>query len=265
MNKKVAIIGCEGFGTLLAQALVDSGFTKPQHIILTKRNMASLKILEKKGVLVATDNNEAVRFADFIILDVKPIDVNDVLKGLRDELKNKKHVLCSLVTGITFKQLQKIIVKKIPMARVIINPAVSLQESMNCICFKQINDEQRKYVEDLFNQLGRIIILNEKLMNAATILSSCGTAYAMRYLSAHIKAGIEMGLSNDMASLITAQTVKGAAELVLKNNSHPEQEINKITVTKKSITTGLKEMESQGFSLSLIRGITASYEKIGVE
>jgi pyrroline-5-carboxylate reductase len=117
-------------------------------------------------------------------------------------------------------------------------------------------------VQDLFNQLGKAITIDEKLMDAATVLGACGTAYAMRYIRANIQGGIEIGFSAATASLIAAQTVKGAAELLLKHNSHPEQEIDKVTTPQGCTIAGLNEMEHQGFSSSLIKGLTASYKKI---
>jgi pyrroline-5-carboxylate reductase len=105
-------------------------------------------------------------------------------------------------------------------------------------------------------------MIDEKLMDAATILGACGTAYAMRYIRANIQGGIEIGFDATTASLIAAQTVKGAAELLLQKNTHPEQEIDKVTTPKGCTIAGLNEMEHQGFSSSLIRGIVTSYKKI---
>ena len=105
-------------------------------------------------------------------------------------------------------------------------------------------------------------MIDEKLMDAATVLGACGTAYAMRYIRANIQGGIEIGFSAKIASLIAAQTVKGAAELLLQRNTHPEQEIDKVTTPKGCTIAGLNEMEHQGFSSSLIKGIVTSYQKI---
>ena len=115
-------------------------------------------------------------------------------------------------------------------------------------------------VEFSFNALGDAI--DEKLMDAATVLGACGTAYAMRYIRANIQGGIEIGFDAATASLIAAQTIKGAAELLLEKGTHPEQEIDKVTTPKGCTIAGLNEMEHQGFSSSLIRGLVASYTKI---
>ena len=143
------------------------------------------------------------------------------------------------------------------------NTAIAIQESMTCIAAKDIDHEKFQEIQEMFNQLGRSVKIDEKLMNAATVLGACGTAFAMRYIRANIQGGIEIGFDAATASLIAAQTVKGAAELLLKKETHPEQEIDKVTTPKGCTIAGLNEMEHQGFSSSLIKGLVASYQKIG--
>ena len=142
------------------------------------------------------------------------------------------------------------------------NTAIAIQQSMTCICNNEVDANKINFVENLFNQLGKTVFIDEKLMDAATVLAACGTAYAMRFIRANIQGGIEIGFSASVASLIAAQTVNGAAELLLQKNTHPEQEIDKVTTPKGCTIAGLNEMEHQGFSSSLIKGIVTSYKKI---
>jgi pyrroline-5-carboxylate reductase len=160
------------------------------------------------------------------------------------------------------KHIQEMVGKSLPIARAMPNTAIAIQESMTCLSSLEVDEEGVKYLEDLFNQLGKAVWIDEKLMDAATVLGACGTAFAMRYIRANIQGGIEIGFSAAVASLIAAQTVKGAAELLLKKGTHPEQEIDKVTTPKGCTIAGLNEMEHQGFSSSLIKGIVSSYEKI---
>ncbi len=99
-------------------------------------------------------------------------------------------------------------------------------------------------------------------MEAATILGACGIAYALRFIRAMTQGGIQIGFSADVASLIASQTVKGAAELLLVGDTHPEAEIDKVTTPKGCTIVGLNEMEHAGFSSALIKGIVTSFEKI---
>lgn len=262
MNKRIAIIGGGNLGAAIAEGLIQSGFILPGHLLITKRNIATLKSLEERGVLVSNDNAEAVRFADMVILAVKPFQVDDVLDKLRPLFDENRHVLVSVITGISTSHIHDVLKRKISTVRAMPNTAIAIQESMTCISARDVSSEQLSYVTDVFNQLGKVVVIEEKLMDAATVLAACGTAYAMRYIRANIQGGIQIGFDAATASLIAAQTVKGAAELLLRKNTHPEHEIDKVTTPKGCTIAGLNEMEHQGFSSSLIKGIVASYDKI---
>ncbi|WP_276481235.1 pyrroline-5-carboxylate reductase [Paraflavitalea pollutisoli] len=262
MSKKIAIIGGGNLGTAIAEGLINSGFSKPENILITKRNIKTLQPLEQRGVLVGDDNTEAIRFADLVILAVKPFQVSEVLGKLKEVIDPARHVLMSVVTGVTISQLLEAVGKKVAVIRAMPNTAIAIQESMTCLAAHEVTKDQVSYTEELFNQLGRVAWIDEKLMDAATVLGACGTAYAMRYIRANIQGGIEIGFDAATANLIAAQTVKGAAELLLKKGTHPEQEIDKVTTPKGCTIAGLNEMEHQGFSSSLIKGIVASYDKI---
>lgn len=262
MDKKIAIIGGGNLGTAIAEGLIQSGFTTPGNIIITKRNTKTLTAFANQGVLVTDNNGEAVRFAELVILAVKPFQIDDILLGIREDLDDKKHLIVSVITGIGILHLRQTLGKPMPIVRAMPNTAIAIQESMTCLSALSANADQVRYIETLFNQLGKVAWIDEKLMDAATVLGACGTAFAMRYIRANIQGGIEIGFDAATASLIVAQTVKGAADLLLKHNSHPEQEIDKVTTPKGCTIAGLNQMEHQGFSSSLIKGIVASYDKI---
>jgi pyrroline-5-carboxylate reductase len=261
MNKKIAIIGGGNLGTAIAEGLIQSGFVASKHILITKRNITTLHDLERKGVLVSNKNEEAVRYADLVILAVKPFQVDDILRSLASEFKADRQVLVSVVTGISIEHITKH-VGNVPVVRAMPNTAIAIQQSMTCISARNVSEEHLQYVMDIFNQLGKAVKIDEKLMDAATVLGACGTAFAMRYIRANIQGGIEIGFDAATANLIAAQTVKGAAELLLQRGAHPEQEIDKVTTPKGCTIAGLNEMEHRGFSSSLIKGLVASYEKI---
>lgn len=261
MGKKIAIIGGGNLGSAIAEGLLVSKFSKASEIIVTKRNTSTLRSLKERAIEVTDDNLYAVKKSEVVILAVKPFQVSEVLGGIKKELTGKK-MLISVVTGVTISDMESIIGKKIPLFRAMPNTAIAIRESMTCICNKDADAAGVKYVNELFNKLGKVVTIDEKLMEASTILGACGTAYAMRYIRASIQGGIEIGFDATTASLIAEQTVKGAAELLLQKGTHPEQEIDKVTTPKGCTIAGLNEMEHQGFSSSLIRGIVASYKKI---
>ena len=121
MNKKIAIIGGGNLGTAIAEGLIQSKFVLPKQILITKRNISTLHALERKGVLVSDKNEEALRYADLVILAVKPFQVNDVLATLRKEFKEEKHILVSVVTGVSIEHLSAAVGKKVPVVRAMPN------------------------------------------------------------------------------------------------------------------------------------------------
>jgi pyrroline-5-carboxylate reductase len=262
MSRKIAIIGGGNLGSAIADGLIQSEFSRPVEITITRRNLASLSRFAERGCMVHSDNKKAVRDNEIIILAVKPYNYAEIIKELKAVFNPKKHVVVSVVTGAWIEQLQAAIGKPVPVIRAMPNTAIAIQQSMTCLSHSGASPSQLNYIEQLFDQLGKTVMIDEKLMDAATILGACGTAYAMRYIRANIQGGIEIGFDATTASLIAAQTVKGAAELLLQKNTHPEQEIDKVTTPKGCTIAGLNEMEHQGFSSSLIRGIITSYKKI---
>ena len=258
---RIAIIGGGNLGSAIAEGLLKSKFCKAAEITITKRNIETLKSLSDRGINVTTNNNEAIKKSDLILLAVKPFQVTEVIAGLKKDL-TAKHVVVSVITGVSLNDLNEMVKRKNPVFRAMPNTAIAIQESMTCISHSNATPEQLQFVKKLFETLGKVTLIEDKLMDAATVLGACGTAYAMRYIRANIQGGIEIGFDSVTANLIAAQTVKGAAELLLQKGTHPEQEIDKVTTPKGCTIAGLNEMEHQGFSSSLIKGIATSYNKI---
>ena len=129
----------------------------------------------------------------------------------------------------------------------------------------RLNDEflfHRQEIVNIFDNLGRAVVIEEELMASATVLGACGVAYALRFIRAASQGGIEIGFDADIAQLIASQTVVGAASLLLSTGKHPEREIDKVTTPQGCTIAGLNEMEHQGFSSALIKGLKTSYNKI---
>jgi pyrroline-5-carboxylate reductase len=259
--KKIAIIGGGNLGTAIAQGLIQSAFCDAADITITKRNVATLKGELPKTVHITSDNVQAVASSEVIILAVKPYQIENVMKEIVPVL-TKKHILISVITGVTLDDLKNMASIALPVFRAMPNTAIAIRESMTCISYENATDKQVQLVTKMFGTVGKVAVIDDKLMDAATVLGACGTAFALRYVRANIQGGIEIGFDAKTASLIASQTVKGAAELLLTHHSHPEQEIDKVTTPKGCTIVGLNEMEHRGFSSSLIRGIITSYKKI---
>ncbi|QIA09653.1 pyrroline-5-carboxylate reductase [Draconibacterium halophilum] len=260
-NKKIAIIGVGNMGGAIALGLLKSGSVEASNISVSDRKEATLKKMSDLGIDAYDNNIDAAKDADVIIVAVKPYHIEGVINTLKPILSPEK-IFISIVAGVGIDELGEMAGNNIPIFRVMPNTAIALQESLTCISANGNTEPYREYVVELFDKLGKTIEIPEELMAAATVLSSCGIAYALRYIRAAMQGGIEIGFSAEMAQLITAQTVKGATELLLQSGHHPEREIDKVTTPMGVTITGLNEMEHKGFSSSLIQGVLASYKKI---
>lgn len=152
--------------------------------------------MKEYGIRLTTDNIRAIKESNLIVIAVKPYNIVNILERIKDHLNPKKHILISIIAGVTISQIQEVVRISIPIFR------------------------------------------------------------------AMIQGGIQIGFDARTASAIVNQTVKGAAELLIERQEHPEFEIDKVTTPKGCTIVGLNEMEHNGFSSSLIKGIVASYEKI---
>jgi pyrroline-5-carboxylate reductase len=257
---KIAIIGTGNLGKAIANGLLESNIIKPKNLTLTKRNYKLLGDFKKEGVVITNDNNKATQDKDIVFLCVQPHKLNAILNDISNDFKTG--IIISTITGITLAQLQKSIDKKVGLFRAMPNTAIAIKESMTCIATNNGTVKQKEIVEKIFNTLGKSLFIEDELMGSATVLAASGTAFALRYLRAAMQGGIEIGFESDDAQKIAAQTLKGATSLILKNNSHPESEIDKVTTPLGITITGLNKMEQEGFSSALIHGIQASYKKI---
>ncbi|MEI6140843.1 MAG: pyrroline-5-carboxylate reductase [Mariniphaga sp.] len=259
-NLKIAIIGGGNLGRSVADGFLKAGISASK-LTVSRRRVQLLDDLAVKGIRIEKDNKIAVAEADMIIIAVKPYQAVEVITEIKSVIKPGQ-LVASLMTGISLAQLKELLPAGAIPLRVMPNTAVALQESMTMISAPDCSADQIELVKELFESLGKVIFINEELMAAATVLGACGIAFALRFIRAAIQGGVEIGFGADVAQQIVAQTVKGATELILQTGHHPEQEIDKVTTPKGITISGLNEMEHQGFSSALIRGLLVSYNKI---
>jgi len=259
--EKITIIGVGNMGGAIVNGLLKSGYIQGAGITVADRKKKILDDMQEKGVRVFEDNLKASKGAELIILAVKPYHIESVIDEIKPALSPDK-ILISIVAGVDLKKLNDLVGIGMPVFRVMPNTAISLQESMTCISANGNSSEVLERVKYLFDQLGATVVIQEELMSAATVLASCGTAFALRYVRAAMQGGVEMGFGAEVAQFITAQTVKGAVQLILETGNHPEREIDKVTTPRGITITGINEMEHKGFSSSVIQGLIASFNKV---
>jgi len=259
---RIAIIGAGNLGFSIAKGLIASGLITKDKLILTEKNQSRMNALSNDGYQVIDDNIEAIEQSNLVMLVVKPFQIDELLTEIKGISNLTDKVFVSCVTGIQSTHIYNLLGCKPPLFRVMPNTGIAIQESMSCISAFNETAGQKEAIKTIFSQLGQVLFIPEEQMPAATALAGCGIAFALRFIRASIQAGVEIGFSSEDAKLMAAQITKGAAQLILLNNSHPEAEIDKVTTPKGITITGLNEMEHSGFSSSIIKGLLASYHKI---
>jgi len=257
VETKIAIIGAGNLGTSLVKGLVDSGNYQPSNFILTRRNTTKLVAFEEQGYMITPNNKEAIVNANIIILAVLPQKIDVVLEELKGQLISHQLII-SLVSGVKVVDIQNTLGKDIPIVRAMPNTAIAIRESMTCIATTTQWKNREGEVSELFELVGETVTINEEQMTSATALCACGIAFFLRAIRAASQGGNEIDFHSNEALKMAAQTAKGAASLLIANNSHPEDEIDKVTSPKGCTIAGLNEMEHNGFSSSFIKGITVS-------
>ena len=259
LAEPIAILGGGNIGQAMANGFVAVGGLKPSHIHLTRRQAQLLRSFAKRGFAVTSDNAAAVNAATVVVLAVQPGQLFVLLDTIRDHLDPKKHVVLSAVTGVPIVELEKLIGKPVPIIRVMPNTAVAIGESMTCLAANGRTGQPLKLATQLFDRVGRTLLISEEQMTPATALCACGIAFFLRSIRAASQGGIEIGFHAEEALRMAAQTARGAATLLLQDGpAHPEAEIDKVTTPRGCTIAGLNRMEHEGFSSAMIKGLVTS-------
>ena len=258
---KIAIIGAGNMGGAIARGLAKGSIIRTEDICVSNPGQGKLDALklEFPAMQVTSNNAEAVCEADIVLLAVKPWLIEPVLKAL--PLDVEKQILVSVAAGISFAQFEEWIGEKMTVFRVIPNTAISQLESMTLVASHHATQEQEQLLLDIFNEMGLAMLIPESQMAATTALTSCGIAYVLKYIQAAMQAGVEMGVYPKEAQRMVAQSVKGAASLILNNDTHPAIEIDKVTTPGGITIRGVNELEHEGFVSAVIKAMKSSYVK----
>jgi len=168
----------------------------------------------------------------------------------------------SVAAGYSISKIEAVIGSDKNIMRIMPNTAISIGKSMTCISPNKRAKEQVELAEKIFNQLGTTLIIPEEQIQAATVICASGIAFWMRLVRATTQGAIQLGFETHEAHQLAVQTCFGAASLLIESGKHPEEEIDRVTTPSGCTIEGLNEMEHQGLSSSLIKGIVASFEKI---
>jgi pyrroline-5-carboxylate reductase len=256
-RRRIAILGAGNLGRALAEGWVAAEQVEARDVTLTRRRIDKLADMVEVGFGVEADNVVAVSRSEVVVLAVQPGQVDSVLAEVSHALRADAHQLISVVSGVSLASLRDR-VGDVPVVRAMPNTAVSIRESMTCLSAEEGADSALASAVELFDSVGRTLVIREEMMVPATALCACGVAFFLRCIRAASQGGIEIGFHPEEALLLAGQTARGAAALSLQADTHPEREIDRVTTPRGCTITGLNEMEHQGLSSALIKGLIVS-------
>lgn len=257
-DRKIAIIGGGAMGSATAAGAIAAGIA-PGNITIANPHLEKLDEMGKLGVILTMDNVSALKNADLIVLAVKPWILPGVIAEIRNSIDYSRQEVALIVAGISGADLAAMFLKnnELPALSIVMpNTAMRLRLSMTFIV--EISGRHTPLTVALMELLGKVAVIEERLLPAGMSLASCGIAFAMRYVRAAMEGGVELGFRASEAQKIVAATLRGAAALLEEPGSHPETEIDKVTTPGGITIRGLNAMEASGFTTAVIEGLKES-------
>lgn len=263
-NKKLSVLGTGKLGGILLRAYLRQELFAAKRVTATVKHTEKAAALSKElGVAVTTENRKAVHGADIVLLCVKPQVVGDVLKEITPELGEKTLVI-SVAASVPTSYIEQHLGKKIPVVRAMPNTPSTVGCGMTGICRgAHAGAEHLEMARAMFDAVGRTVVVDEKNMDAVTGLSASGPAFAYIILESLAEAGVKVGLPRDIATLLAAQTMKGAASVVLETGDHPALLKDAVTTPAGCTIDGILELEEGKLRVTLIKAVVKATSRAG--
>ena len=261
-SKNITFIGSGNMGEALLGGLLKAKLTSPENIVATDILEERLRqIAGKWRVHVMTDNRRAIAGADIIVLCVKPQTVSDILRQIKDEVREDQLII-SILAGITTGTISRFIGKKNPVIRVMPNIPAVVDEGASGLCLGEFaQDIHKELAVTIFRAVGEVEIVEESQMDVITGLSGSGPAYVYMIIEALTDGGVMMGLARNVAARLAAQMVLGSAKLVRETGIHPAILKDQVTTPGGTAISAINELEAHGLRPMLIRAVEVATKK----
>jgi pyrroline-5-carboxylate reductase len=261
-DKRLAVLGTGKLGGILVRSFLKQGLFSAKQIAATVNHEEKATALSKDlGVSVTTNNRAAVKNADIILLAVKPQVVGDVLKEIKPAL-GKNTLLISVAASVPTSYIEQRTNEKVPVIRAMPNTCSTVGCGMTGLCRgAHASVEHIEIAKAMFTAVGRTVAVDEKNMDAVTGLSACGPAFIYIILESLAEAGVKVGLPRDVSTLLAAQTMKGAASVVLETGDHPALLKDAVTTPAGCTIDGILELEEGKLRVTLIKAVVKATER----
>jgi pyrroline-5-carboxylate reductase len=263
-DTNLAVLGTGKLGGILLRAYLKQGLFSAKRVNATVRHEEKAAALARElGVSVTTNNRSAVKGADVILLAVKPQVVGEVLKEIKPAL-GKDTLVISVAASVPTAYIEQRIGEKVPVVRAMPNTCSAVGCGMTGICRgSHVSAEHLEIAKAMFGAVGRTVVVDEKNMDGVTGLSASGPAFAYIILESLAEAGVKVGLARDVATLLAAQTMKGAASVVLETGDHPALLKDAVTTPAGCTIDGILELEEGKLRVTLIKAVVKATQRAG--
>jgi pyrroline-5-carboxylate reductase len=258
-NRKIGVIGAGHIGTAVIGGLVRSKLTSPRNIIASRRSTGSLEVISKElGIHTTNDNRKVVKSSEILILAVKPMNAREVLSEIKDAV-TPDHLIISVMAGIKTSFINSFLGVSCPVIRSMPNTPVLVDAGATAISGgKFATDEHLKLALSIFKSVGSVEVVPENLLDAVTGLSGSGPAYIYMVIEAMTDGGVKMGIPRQIAFRLAAQTVFGAAKLVIETGKHPAILKDEVTTPGGTAIAAVHELETHGLRTMLINAVSTA-------
>jgi pyrroline-5-carboxylate reductase len=263
-DKNLAVLGTGKLGSILLRAYLKQGLFSGKRVTATVRHEEKAAALAKElGTNVSTNNREAAKDADIVLLAVKPQVVGDVLKEIKPIL-GKDTLVISVAASVPTTYIEQRAGERVPVVRAMPNTCSTVGCGMTGICRgSHASAEHLEIAKAMFGAVGRTVVVDEKNMDAVTGLSASGPAFVYIILESLAEAGVKVGLPRDIATLLAAQTMKGSASVVLETGDHPALLKDAVTTPAGCTIDGIMELEEGKLRVTLIKAVVKATQRAG--
>ncbi|HEY6271843.1 MAG TPA: pyrroline-5-carboxylate reductase [Terriglobales bacterium] len=260
---KIAVIGCGKMGTILLQAFLERGLAGRDEVVATVQHETNCAALSSDlgGIAVGADNRAAVAGIPVVLLCVKPQTLPSVLEEIRSALAPGVLVI-SIAASTTVEFIQQKLGQDVAVVRAMPNTPAMVGAAMTALSAgAAVGPEQLETAKRLFESVGRVLIVDEKHLDAITALSASGPAFMFVILESLAEAGVKVGLPREMATTLAAQTMFGAAKLALDTGHHPALLKDAVTTPAGCTIEGLMELERGGLRVTLMQAVVTTTKR----
>ncbi len=262
-NKKIAIIGVGKMGETLLNSMIKNNLVKKENLYgSTAQEEHAQEINKKYGIRTYLNNQEMILEKDIIIIAIKPQMMKKVISEIK-EVVTEKQLIISIAAATSTQFIEDCLGRNILVIRAMPNTPALINEGMTVLCPGRYVDKRHiKMAMDIFGAVGLVeVIYREELMEVVTALSGSGPAYTYIIIESLTEGGLRMGLPRELAQKLTAQSLLGAAKMVLETGMHPALLKDAVTTPAGVTVDGLMELEDGGIRVTLIKAVSRATEK----